>query len=107
MRNEVAKDFTQQLMTQQLKEFKSFMKSFKSKDDEIERIFESGKEPSAEITDKFESMKQDFADFMNYFKNNDSNLWDSVGEVWTPLSVANTIVYNTYNGIEDTITAIG
>lgn len=83
-----------EIMTQQLKEFKTFLKKFKSMDDEIDKIFESGSEPSEELSDKFEELKEEYSYFMKYFKKYDMNLWES--DEWTPLSVAQLLIAETY-----------
>lgn len=91
-------DFTQQLMTQQLKEFKSSLIAFKAKDEEIERCFESGKEPPEELTEKFEEMKENFMKDIQYFKKNDFNLFESKSDR-TVMSYVKSIIHDVYEGV--------
>jgi hypothetical protein len=91
-------DFSQQLMTQQLKEFKSSLIAFKAKDEEIERCFEAGKEPPEELTEKFEEMKENSMKDIQYFKKNDFNLFESKSDR-TVMSYVKSIIHDVYEGV--------
>lgn len=88
--------FMQQLMIQQLKEFKSFLKLYKSKDEEIDKIYESGFEPTEKQAREFAKLKIEYEEFMQYFKLNDFNLFESKDYNWTPLVVAEELVKETF-----------
>lgn len=94
---ELFTSFMQQLMVQQLKEFRAFLKLYKSKDDEIDKIYEAGLEPTEKQAREFARLKIEYEEFMQYFKLNDFNLFESKDYNWTPLVVAEELIKEVYS----------
>jgi hypothetical protein len=80
------------IIEQQEKEFKSFLKKYRAKDDEMDKIFESGQVPTEKQEREFARLKLEYNVFMDYFKKYDMNIWESEDETWTPLTVAEELV---------------
>lgn len=62
----------------QLKAFRKFLKVFKEKDDNIERIFERGEEPTRKEEEEFEKLKKEYLSFKKFFETYDGNYWGSL-----------------------------